>query len=843
MKIKNKISKKKLLRHIIILCFLIAIGFVGYLFYGNYKLNQLSTMTFDEMLSFTTKDNKEAIITVGIIKDDKITYSVYGENGRELPKEEHIYEIGSITKTFTASLICKAISDGKIALGDSISEYVLLPKQDYYPTIQRLLTHTSGYKAFYLEKPMVSNFFKGYNDFNGITKEMLIKKLEKIKLDDSDYAYKYSNFGMATLGLVLERVYDMDYTSLMSNYISFELGLTNTRISNGARDLKNGWEWSKSDAYMPAGALLSNISDMLLYLKINMDENPSYLSFAHEALADVNASSKTYEKMGIRIDSVGAGWMIDNKNNIIWHNGATGNYNSYIGFDKDNQVGVVVLSNLPSDYRIPATIMGIEILTSDPMRIPTAKFEPTDKPEPTVIVENDIEKKSDSTVTVKSVPTNEPKQEPEISVVTQPEEAIPGISNNYLILLETEAQIQSARKFKEYKEAKGYTVTVKSIEKDVKPGIDEDKSETIHQFLKDMDKERSLDYVLLIGEPYNREYACPQNTGGIIPMRYMYANDDNHNTRYHFDWYDYKEPSNNAFNTPTDIYYAFNWDWDYDKDGFTGELIDDISKYYDDVGVPELLFYVGRIPFSDSTVIESVLDSTVNYDKNRKEQSNALIGAGIIGYPEKVEFPYIADGAYYANILSNNLSANNIETVTLYEKSGVIPSKYECTYPLNYENFDLELNKLYDFTFIYGHGGYTMFLWTKDSNNNGIYDEPREEYDILREPVTKHLTGFLFMDGCHTMRVEEDSEYSHSLHIQDILISGMSSAGLATTREGGYSPENPRPSISSNMFLDKSLIISKGFYEATAKMIFEYRELFGAYIYCYLGDPSIRLRQ
>ena len=68
--------------------------------------------------------------------------------------------------------------------------------------------------------------------------------------------------------------------------------------------------------------------------------------------------------MGIYIDAVGAGWMIDNENNIIWHNGGTGNYNSYIGFDKENQIGVVILSNLPPDYRIPATVMGIEILTS-----------------------------------------------------------------------------------------------------------------------------------------------------------------------------------------------------------------------------------------------------------------------------------------------------------------------------------------------------------------------------------------------------------------------------------------------------------------------------------------------
>jgi hypothetical protein len=56
--------------------------------------------------------------------------------------------------------------------------------------------------------------------------------------------------------------------------------------------------------------------------------------------------------------------MIDNQNGIIWHNGATSSFNSYAGFAKENQVGVVILSNLPPDYRIPATVMGIELLTS-----------------------------------------------------------------------------------------------------------------------------------------------------------------------------------------------------------------------------------------------------------------------------------------------------------------------------------------------------------------------------------------------------------------------------------------------------------------------------------------------
>jgi CubicO group peptidase (beta-lactamase class C family) len=361
---KLKLGKKKRLIGILTIVLVIAVGFGGYCIYGSYKIDELSRLTFEEMLDYTTKDNKDAVITVGIIKNDKMIYNVYGENGTILSPEEHIYEIGSITKTFTTSLLCKAISEGRISLDNSIDSYLNLPKKDYYPTIRRLVTHTSGYKGHYFEKPMISNFLYGKNDFNGISELMLVERLGKVNLDNSDHSFKYSNFGMATIGAVLEQIYDEDYSTLMNDYIIEDFGLANTKISDSSGDLENYWEWSESDAYMPAGALLSNITDMMQYVQIQMLEKPEYLSIAHEALAEVNASTETYKKMGIRIDAVGAGWMIDNENNIIWHNGGTGNYNSYIGFDKENQIAVVILSNLSPSYRIPATVMGIEILTS-----------------------------------------------------------------------------------------------------------------------------------------------------------------------------------------------------------------------------------------------------------------------------------------------------------------------------------------------------------------------------------------------------------------------------------------------------------------------------------------------
>lgn len=339
-------------------------GIVGYSFYGSYKMKQIPELTFEEALNYTTDANQNAVITVGIIKNGKSVYTVYGENGKVLPQQLHTYEIGSVTKTFTASLVAKAIEEGKLSLSDTIDQYLQLPQKDYYPTIERLLTHTSGYKAYYFESPMISNFFSRKNDFYRITKDMLLTKTADIELKDKDYPFHYSNFGYAVLGLVLEEIYQEDYTTLVNRYTQEDLALHNTRISDGNRDLANYWDWNEQDAYLPAGAIMSDVSDMLDYAKMQLEGAPSYFKKEHKALQVIDASTQVYIDMDIRMDEIGMSWIIDSKHNIIWHNGATGNYNSYLGFNTDTGTAVVILSNLPPNYRIPATVLGTKLLLS-----------------------------------------------------------------------------------------------------------------------------------------------------------------------------------------------------------------------------------------------------------------------------------------------------------------------------------------------------------------------------------------------------------------------------------------------------------------------------------------------
>jgi CubicO group peptidase (beta-lactamase class C family) len=352
-------KKKRLILLVVLLS--AALLVVGFSFYGKAQMAKIPDLTFEDALAYTLKDNKDAVITVGIIQDGQATWKVYGENGEELPDELHTYEIGSLTKTFTAALINKAIDEGKVELDATIDTYLPLPEGKQYPSIKELVTHTSGYQGYYFEKPMIGNFFNGRNSFNGVSRDMVLAKAKSLDMDQESYGFKYSNFGFAILGLVLETVYESDYSALLNDYVQNDLDLAATKISQQDGDLKNYWDWQPQDAYIPAGAMTSNIEDMLRYAQMQLADDPRFEP-CHESLKIIDDSTENFRTIGINLDEIGMAWIIDNENGFIWHNGGTGHYNSYLGFCPDAETAVVILSNLAPNYRIPATVLGIKLL-------------------------------------------------------------------------------------------------------------------------------------------------------------------------------------------------------------------------------------------------------------------------------------------------------------------------------------------------------------------------------------------------------------------------------------------------------------------------------------------------
>jgi len=367
MKKEKRRSGKKILIVILAIAVLLPAAY-GILYVADrHSTHELLTrtvdMSFDELLAEALDGKKDACVTVGILKDGQTSYEVYGEGGKRLEQTEYRYEIGSVTKTMTASLIARAVLDGKLQLTDTIDKYLALPEGKVYPTIASLLTHTSGLDGEYFEWSMLPYVFKhSVNPLRGISGETILKEYEDVNLEEGkDYGFSYSNYGFALLGLVLEEVYGEDCAGMINSYLADELNMKNTYVSNGDADFEGNWQWDSGDAYIPAGAVVSDITDMLTYAQAQLDGGP-VPDLCHQSIKQLNASDKWARMAGLCVDEAGMSWMLDTENGFIWHNGGTGVHSSYLGFCPEANTAVVVLSNLSQDEDLPATIIGFKKL-------------------------------------------------------------------------------------------------------------------------------------------------------------------------------------------------------------------------------------------------------------------------------------------------------------------------------------------------------------------------------------------------------------------------------------------------------------------------------------------------
>ena len=311
-------------------------------------------------------------LTIGCVLDGEKTIKVFDENG-EIQNENYVYEIASITKTFTASLLAKYIHENKISLNDSIRKcFVGLDANKYYPTFRRLATHTAGYSAQlpfswydYLKTPFV-----GYPQL--VTVERLKHILEKKQLEDRDYKWVYSNYGFTLLGYAVGEIFGKGYWNAMDDFLSNELGLTSSYTGTFPEKNLHGFNKRNKDCgnYVfdkspnkPSGEgdISATAEDLLTYAQMNMHEEKPYFALCHKkhATAQSMLASLLVKSMGVDEVDMGLGWMLYRRNNrIIWHSGDSDSFSSYLGFDKDKKVAVTVLSN----YKMNTTNIGVSIL-------------------------------------------------------------------------------------------------------------------------------------------------------------------------------------------------------------------------------------------------------------------------------------------------------------------------------------------------------------------------------------------------------------------------------------------------------------------------------------------------
>ncbi len=248
-----------------------------------------------------------------------------------------VFEIGSVTKVFTAILLADMVRTGEVKLEDPVSKFVKVRNPDLEEmTLVRLATHTSGLPR--LPDNLVIR--DPENPYAAYT----VAELERFlsKCDVGEPKCEYSNVGMGLLGHILAGA---RYEEIVVSRICEPLGLKRTRVKidgivpgfHADGRPAGGWELP---TLAGAGALRSTARDMLAFLAANLGGAP-------EPLRGVMESTHAPRvKAGGRME-VGLGWHILplGERRAVWHNGGTGGYRSMICFVRETRTAVVVLGN------------------------------------------------------------------------------------------------------------------------------------------------------------------------------------------------------------------------------------------------------------------------------------------------------------------------------------------------------------------------------------------------------------------------------------------------------------------------------------------------------------------
>lgn len=306
--------------------------------------------SFNKLIAEFTKDKSDVCVAVGSIKNNVKHSIFYGENAQILEyieKKPH-FEIGSVSKTITGYLVARAILENKVSLDSKISS-VLGDGFSYDPTIKELCTHSSAYGK-YLPEHHLGESAGTVNPLYGVTSSILISDMKSFVLEEKDKnRVEYSNFGMAVLGVVLEKLYNQSYYSLAMNLFK-EFGMNETGI-NYTYGFRGAWKWAENDVYIAAGGFSSTIDDVLIYAQTVLRQDVDFIRLATTPILQYT-----------KVNQIGMGWIIENNDQVFWHSGAVNQYNCSIRTNIKTGTSVVVLCNYPAEEPVDAYDLAVSYM-------------------------------------------------------------------------------------------------------------------------------------------------------------------------------------------------------------------------------------------------------------------------------------------------------------------------------------------------------------------------------------------------------------------------------------------------------------------------------------------------
>lgn len=290
-------------------------------------------------------------ISIALVNNDNTTFIGFSKKDNvliQVNNKDSLFEIGSITKVFTSTLLASNIINGNIKSNTTINKvFPFKFKNKTKLTYCSLSNHTSGIPRLPIN--IMQFLYKNpENPYKNYTYELLDNYLEEELQLTNKTQYEYSNLGAGILAYALSLKNNSSYETLLKTTILDKYKMYSTSYNSkvsylgiGANNQKTeNWQFN---SLIGAGGLISNTNDLSMFIKAQFNTENKELLLTRKKTAQIKDNF-----------SIGLGWHIYNSNTKLekfWHNGGTGGYTSSISYRTSNKTGVIILSNISAIHK------------------------------------------------------------------------------------------------------------------------------------------------------------------------------------------------------------------------------------------------------------------------------------------------------------------------------------------------------------------------------------------------------------------------------------------------------------------------------------------------------------
>ncbi len=333
-------------------------------------------------------------ISLAVVRDGRIVkakgYGLANIEANSAATPKTVYEIGSMTKQFTAAAAMMLVEEGKVSLDDKITKYFPdAPEWWNQITVRHLLSHTSGIQNHVAVPGYLDIFKTSITSKNFPSRDELLKEFYKLPSEfQPGETWAYDNTGYYLLGIIVEKASGKDFWQFLDERIFKPLGMNATRNTDTRPIVPNrasGYEWVNNKfenrpVLLPfvgfsAGSILSTVEDMAKWDAALYTEK----LLKKSTLEQMWTPAKTNDGALASFD-YGFGWFIDNYHGhrLVQHTGGTPGFSSAIYRFTDDKLTIIILSN-HSDRLLDHLAIDIAGIYVPAIKRPEGKTDPDPK--------------------------------------------------------------------------------------------------------------------------------------------------------------------------------------------------------------------------------------------------------------------------------------------------------------------------------------------------------------------------------------------------------------------------------------------------------------------------------